>query len=182
MARLIDLGFHAMKVAVALLLAAMVAMVFGNVFLRYVFNSGIVVSEELSRWCLVWMTFIGAVVALRERQHLGMDVLIQKLPLAGKKACLVVSHLLMLYVTWLFLAGSWRQTLLNYDVPAPVTNLSTGWFYGIGVFFSVLAGLILLNDLYRVLAGKAAEAELIGVVESEEQSEIEQLRGAGAGR
>ena len=46
------------------LLAAMVVLVFGNVVLRYVANSGITVSEELSRWFFVWMTFLGAVVGL----------------------------------------------------------------------------------------------------------------------
>jgi TRAP-type C4-dicarboxylate transport system permease small subunit len=60
----------------ALALALMAAMVFGNVVLRYVFNSGIAVSEELSRWLFVWMTFLGAVVALKENAHLGTDMLV----------------------------------------------------------------------------------------------------------
>src|SRR5688500_13532205 len=68
-------------------LALMVVMVFGNVVLRYVFNSGLTVSEELSRWLFVWMTFLGAVVAMRKHAHLGTDMLVARLPLAGKKAC-----------------------------------------------------------------------------------------------
>ncbi|NOK07324.1 TRAP transporter small permease subunit, partial [Myxococcus xanthus] len=39
-------------------LAVMVAMVFGNVVLRYAFNTGITVSEEVSRWLFVWLTFL----------------------------------------------------------------------------------------------------------------------------
>ena len=50
-------------------------MVFGNVVLRYAFNSGIAVSEELSRFFFVWLTFIGAIVAMRDGAHLGMDTL-----------------------------------------------------------------------------------------------------------
>ena len=49
----------------------MVVMVFGNVVLRYGFNSGITVSEELSRWLFVWMTFLGAIVALRNARPPG---------------------------------------------------------------------------------------------------------------
>jgi hypothetical protein len=45
---------------IAACLAAMVVLVFGNVVLRYGFNSGIAVSEELSRWLFVWLTFMGA--------------------------------------------------------------------------------------------------------------------------
>ena len=50
---------------IALLPGLMVVLVFGNVVLRYLANSGITVSEELSRWLFVWMTFLGAIVALK---------------------------------------------------------------------------------------------------------------------
>ncbi len=85
----------------ALFLLLMVILVFGNVVLRYGFNSGWAVSEEVSRWLFVWMTFLGAIVAMREHQHLGTDMLVTRLPPAGKKICLVASLLLMLYVCWL---------------------------------------------------------------------------------
>jgi len=67
-------------------LGLMVVMVFGNVVLRYGFNSGITVSEELSRWLFVWMTFLGAVVAVRNHAHLGTDALVSRLSRRGKKA------------------------------------------------------------------------------------------------
>jgi len=57
----------------------MVVLVFTNVVMRYAFNSGITISEELSRWLFVWMTFMGAIVALRERAHLGTDTLVSRL-------------------------------------------------------------------------------------------------------
>ena len=61
------------------LLAAMVVLVFGNVVLRYAFDSGITVSEEMSRWLFVWMTFLGAIVAIKEHAHLGTDMLVSRL-------------------------------------------------------------------------------------------------------
>jgi TRAP-type C4-dicarboxylate transport system permease small subunit len=88
---------------IAAALAVMVVLVFGNVVLRYGFNSGIAVSEEVSRWLFVWLCFMGAVVAMKDGAHLGTDMLVSRLPVAGKKACMVLGHLLMLYVTWLFL-------------------------------------------------------------------------------
>lgn len=172
MGRVADLCFEMMKAAAALLLAGMVVMVFGNVFLRYVFNSGIVVSEELARWFLVWMTFLGATVALRERRHLGMDSLVKLLSRRGRKATALTSHLLMLMVTWLLLSGSWTQMWLNIDVEAPVTGLSTGWFYGAGVFFGALAIPILLHEVWRIVTDRATDDELIGVTESEDLAEV----------
>jgi TRAP-type C4-dicarboxylate transport system permease small subunit len=144
--------------------------------LRYAFNSGITVSEEVSRWLFVWLTFLGAIVAMREHGHLGVDSLVKRLPTAGKKAALIVSQLLMLYATWLLLAGSWEQTLINWNVLAPASGLSTGLFYGVGIVFAVSAGLILLADLYRAVTGQLSEADLVMVKESEEQEEFEALQ------
>lgn len=175
MTAIVDLYFKTLKAIIAFLLAMMVAMVFGNVVLRYAFNSGITVSEELARWGLVYMTFIGGVVTLRERQHLGMDFLVRMMSRNGRLACHVASHLLMLYATWLLLTGSWKQTLLNLDVTAPATELSMGWFYGIGVFFGITSGIVLLHQLYLGIAGQLSAEELISVKENEEQAEIEEL-------
>jgi TRAP-type transport system small permease protein len=174
--RIVDGYFLLLKVAIALCLLVMVVLVFGNVALRYLFNSGITVSEEVSRLLFVWLTFLGAIIGMREHGHLGVDALVQRLPAAGKKACLVLSLLLMLYVTWLLLQGSWQQTLINLDVAAPATGFSMALLYGVGVVFAVSAGAILLHDLYRVLTGRMSEAELVMVRESEELEEVEALR------
>ena len=168
--------FHLLKVAIALCLALMVVLVFGNVVLRYAFNTGITLSEEVSRLLFVWLTFLGAIIAMREHGHLGVDTLVKRLPAAGKKACLVVSILLMLYATWLLLVGSWQQTVINLGVASPAAGFSMGLLYGVGVLFGVSAGLILLHDLYRVLTGRMSEDELVMVKESEEQEELESLQ------
>ena len=168
--------FKLLKVLIALFLAIMVVLVFGNVVLRYGFNSGITVSEEVSRWLFVWLTFLGAIIALREHGHLGVDSLVKRLPTGGKKAALIVSQCLMLFVTWLLLRGSWEQTVINWDVAAPASGLSSGWFYGVGVIFGISSGLVLLADLYRAVTGKLSDEELVMVKESEEQEEFEALQ------
>lgn len=151
-----------------LCLAVMVVLVFGNVVLRYTLNSGITVSEELSRWLFVWLTFMGAVVALREHGHLGTDALVSRLPAAGKKACLVLAQIAMLYVSWLLLSGSWAQMLINWETEAPVTGASVGIFYASGVLMGGSGIAILLHDLLRTLFVPLAEHELVMVQESEE--------------
>ena len=168
MAKILDLYCRAIKFTIALCLAVMVVLVFGNVVLRYVFNSGITVSEELSRWLMVWLTFLGAIVALREHSHLGVDTLVRALPPLGKRICFVASYSLMLYADWLLLSGSWKQAIITAGDRAPATNLSVGIFYGAGVVFGVSAGVILIYDLVRVLTGAASEDELVAVRESEE--------------
>jgi TRAP-type C4-dicarboxylate transport system permease small subunit len=137
-------------------LVAMVILVFGNVVLRYGFSSGITISEELSRWMFVWLVFAGAIVGIHERSHLGVDVLVPHLPAAGKRICAVTSHLLMLICSAVFLAGSWKQVMINASNPAPTTGLSMAWLYGAGVVFGASVVLILITDLIGVLTGRLA--------------------------
>ena len=162
-----------------LCLAVMVVLVFGNVVLRYTMNSGITVSEELSRWLFVWLTFMGAVVALRDHGHLGTDALVSRLPAVGKKACLVLAQIAMLYVSWLLLSGSWAQMLINWETEAPVTGASVGIFYASGVLMGGSGIAILLHDLLRTLFVPLAEHELVMVQESEELAALAH-RPAGA--
>ena len=168
MRRLIDLYYAMLKALIALLLAGMVVLVFGNVVLRYAFNSGIPVSEELARWFFVWMVFLGAIVALHEHAHLGIDSLVKQLPAAGRKLCFMLGHGLMIFVSVLFAKGSFEQTLINLHVSATASGLSVGLYYGIGLVFSLSAIGILGSELWQVMSGRASVDEMIVLPESEE--------------
>ena len=166
--RIVESYYRSIKIVMAVLLAAMVVLVFGNVVLRYVFNSGIAISEELSRWLFVWMVFLGAIVGLREHAHLGVDSFVKLLSPMGRKICYALSHALMLYASVLLTEGSWKQTVLNWDTTAPASGLSVGLFYAAGLVFGVASIPILLHDLYRLFSGQLATSELITISESEE--------------
>jgi TRAP-type C4-dicarboxylate transport system permease small subunit len=177
MNRWIDGACRALEALIALMLAVMVVLVFGNVVLRYGFNSGITMSEEVSRWLFIWSTFLGAIVALKEHAHLGVDMLVGRLPSWGKKACLAISHLLMLYMLWLLFQGSVMQARINWDVQAPVTGASMAVVYVSGIVFAVFAGLLLLLELYRLLTGQLADDQLVTIQESEEAGALAQVLG-----
>lgn len=175
MKKLIDGYCKLLDALIALLLLGMVVLVFGNVLLRYGFNSGITVSEELSRWMFVWLCFLGAVVAVKEHGHLGSDMLVSRLGPQGKKAFMVIGLLAMLGCNWLLLSGSWVQARINLEVEAPVTGASTAIFYASGVVFAVSASLLMLRELWRVLSGQVSEAELVMVKESEDMAQVDEL-------
>ena len=143
-----------LSVVMVVCLAAMVFMVFGNVVLRYGFNSGITVSEELSRWAFLWVVFLGATVAVHEKAHMGVDSLVMSLPPLLRKAVLLVGYLLMLFVTWLMFSGSLAQTRINWDVEAPVTGYSMAWAYGCGVVFAVSTGVMFVLQIWALLTQK----------------------------
>lgn len=158
----LDIYCRGLRLVAVGLLAVMVLLVFGNVVLRYAFNSGITVSEELSRWLFVWLTFLGSIYALRDHQHLGTDILVSRLKPSTKRAVLLVGHGLMLWVCWLIFAGALEQTRLNWNVTAPSTNFSVAWFYGSGVVFAVSAALILIEQMIRLIRGDKSSGALVG--------------------
>ena len=164
----IDLYCQLLSYLIAAALALMVVLVFGNVFMRYAFNSGFTLSEELSRWLFVWLTFMGAVVALRSNAHLGTDMLVGKLGPTGKKICMGLSLLLMLYCLWLLFKGAYDQTIINLTSTSAVMEVSMAWFYASGMVFSVLGAPIILNDLWRLLTGQIDADQLVLIQESEE--------------
>jgi TRAP-type transport system small permease protein len=173
MTRFINTYCRILDIGIAIFLGLMVLMVFGNVVLRYGFNSGIAISEELSRWLFVWVTFMGAVVALKERAHLGTDMLTSRLGLAGKKVCLGLSFVLMLLLCGVIFKGAWEQTKINYASTSAAMEVSMAIFFSCGLMFAVLGGLIILRDLVRLLSGKMSEEEISASRESEDQPHAE---------
>ncbi|MBW0170474.1 MAG: TRAP transporter small permease [Hydrogenophaga sp.] len=153
---------------IAFCLVAMVVMVFGNVVLRYGFGSGLVMSEELSRFAFIWLVFVGAVVAMHEGAHLGVDTVVTALPRSGRVACLVVSELLILACCAMFFWGTWRQHEVNATTAAQVTGMSMIWVFGMGYFTSVGIALVTLRKLWLLATGRLSDDQLIGVHESEE--------------
>lgn len=153
---------------IAAALALMVVLVFGNVVMRYAFNSGLTVSEELSRWLFVWVTFLGAVIALRDNAHLGTDMVVGKFGPRGKRVFMGISLLLMLYCLWLIFIGTYDQFMVNKDSQSPVMEVSMGWFYAGGMVMSTLSFPILALDLYRLLTGQVRDEDLMLIQESEE--------------
>ncbi|MDP2442598.1 MAG: TRAP transporter small permease [Rhodoferax sp.] len=168
------LFFKLLELLIVLCMVAMVIMVFGNVVLRYGFNSGIDVSDEMSRYCFVWLTYIGAMVAMREKGHLGVDTLVKHLGLGGKKLCLFLSESLMLGCNLLFFIGTWKMHELQVTNVSPVVGLSMIWVYGVGYVVGGVMGIMNLNVLYRLLSGQLREDELIQVIETEGMAEVEQ--------
>ncbi len=135
----------------ALALAVMVVLVFGNVVLRYVFNSGIAWAEEISRLMFVWLIFLGAILALRRHAHLGVELVQAKLPPWARRGCAIISHLLMLYGLWLFLYGSWTQTLIGLDTYSTVLRFPMAFMASAGLLCAGTMMLIVLANLWKII-------------------------------
>ena len=154
------------------MLALMMVLVFGNVVLRYGFNSGIVVSEEMARFLFVWLTFIGAIVAMRENTHLGVDSLVRMLSRKGKQWMYGASNVLMLGCSLMLFWGSWLQTKINWNTPSAVLEIPMALMYGIGMVAAAGIGVIIVGNLYLLFTGRLDDAQLVQTADSEEPTEV----------
>ena len=161
----IDGIFKIFETVMVVCIATMLVMVFGNVVLRIFFNTGIDLSEEIPRFAFVWMTFLGAVVGMRKRAHLGVDVIVKLLPLTGQRVCWGVSQLVMLVCCVYIVYGTWLQHDIIKGNASPVAQISMLWVFGVSYVSGSAIGLICLSNLVRLLTGRVNDSELCDVTE-----------------
>ena len=145
---------RATEAVIAASLALMVLAVFVNVVLRYVFDTGIVFYEELSRLLFVWLVCIGAVLASAEGKHLGFDMVTARLKGPVAALCLALSRLLTAGVLLLVVRGSWEQ------VKAGMNSFSTVIGYPLALAAAstlVMALGMLVILVLEVLQGRVTE-------------------------
>ncbi|MBS9477670.1 TRAP transporter small permease [Ancylobacter radicis] len=166
--------YRVLEVVMVLCMVIMLITVFGNVVLRLGFNTGIDLSDELPRFAFVWLTFLGAIVGLHRRAHLGVDLVVRALPLLGRKLCWGISQAIMLVCSLYMLYGTWLQHDIIAGNSSPVAQISTLWVYGVSYVTSTAIALICMANLVRLALGHVAEDELIDVNE-EGMSEIHDI-------
>lgn len=142
MRRLIEAIWSIIDILMAVILAAMIALVFANVVLRYGFSSGIRQSVELARLWFVWIVMLGAAVVLRRGEHLAVaefsEALMPRAVPLLRRLCWIV---VLVAVGMLFI-GALNQTIANWKNLSPLTGLPSGLFYLAGVVSAVLMAAI----------------------------------------
>jgi TRAP-type transport system small permease protein len=81
-------------------------------------------TEEMSRFCLIWIIMIGASVAVRDGTHFDVDVLPHPKTRAGLAISRIVVHVAIFLVALIFLAFGWRFTQFGYDQSSELTGLN----------------------------------------------------------
>lgn len=149
-----------LEAVIVISLAIMALLVFGNVVLRYAFNSGIAISEELSRLLFVWLIFLGAILASAQHAHIGFDTLVKSLPAPGRKLLVALTGGLMLVASVIFIIGGWQQTVINLDNTYPVLGISYAWLYAVAIVFGIGTLVTISVNIWVALTGTDAAQDL----------------------
>jgi TRAP-type C4-dicarboxylate transport system permease small subunit len=111
---------------VIVLMATMAVFVFVNVVSRYVFNYSIIWVEELTQYQMIWITYLGAGLALREGRHVAVDTLQDLLPEALRRFTRgLVWVAIAAFLVTLTVLG-FQIAAFTWDQETPVLNIPTG--------------------------------------------------------
>ena len=164
--------YRLMELTLVLSMITMFVLVLGNVILRSAFNSGWDIAEELPRFLFVWLTFLGAIVAMRDRSHIAVHVVTNLLPMTGKRICWGVCQVLILVCCAFMFYGTWLQHDIIYFNESPVMNMSMLYVFGVSYIASVAIAIDALTNLFRLLSGRVQDSELIQVYDDEVSAEV----------
>lgn len=152
------------------LVAAIAVVIAASVFWRYVLNDALSWSEEVSKYCMVWMTFTGAPIALARGGHIAIELLPQSLPDRARHALMllvaVIVVALMAILVWRGATFAWNG---RTQVMITVGNVSMFWLFvsvpvGAAIMLVVALGqgLLHLRGLLDPLAVRAEEGRAAG--------------------
>ncbi|MHA6631082.1 TRAP transporter small permease [Pseudonocardia sichuanensis] len=132
-----------LNVVLVVLMALLVVVIFAQVFSRYVVGSSIAWTEELARYLLIYLTFIGSAVAVHEHAHLRVDFLVVRLPALLQRIIGIATSLGIAIAAGFLLYYGATYTLLATGTVSPALEQSIAWVYAV----MPVAGLLMLAYL-----------------------------------
>ena len=114
---------------VILMMASMATLVFVNVVSRYVFNYSIIWVEEVTQYEMIWITYLGAGLALRQGRHVTVDVLQDRLPSRLRRWVRAAVGLALVAFLAVATVLGFRMVGFAWDQETPVLNLPMGLLY-----------------------------------------------------
>jgi len=124
MRRLVDWIYHGLRAALTFLIAILIVPVTMQVLARGSdLIPGYIWTEEMARFCLIWIIMIGASVGVRDRTHFDVDILPHPATKRGEAASRMVVDLAILLVALIFLGIGWRFAQFGLDQESELTGI-----------------------------------------------------------
>lgn len=123
------------------------------VFYRYALNDAIAWSEEGSKYLMVWLTFLGAPIALRNAAHINIDLLVKLFPPRGRQAFYLAINLVIIATMGILLWKGWEFAELGARQVASSFNFSMVWMYVAVPVGSALTCLVAIELALKSILG-----------------------------
>ncbi len=121
------IGKYFEEIVASLLFVVTLSLVIVNVLTRYVFRTGIPWAEEMATSCFVWTAFIGSAACYKRRAHIGVDILVNKLPLSAQNVMKIAVDLFMAFLCGYMFYLSIIYLMRSYRKPTAILGVSSAW-------------------------------------------------------
>lgn len=138
----------------AALMVGLVGAVFTQVFSRYVIQDSVPWTEEVARYLLIYLTFVGAAVAVREHTHLRVDFLVVRLPQVVQRMVGIVMTLGITISGVLLVVYGYSYTERSMGTISPAIGESIAWIYAAMPLAGALMVAYSIPSLLRQVAGR----------------------------
>jgi TRAP-type C4-dicarboxylate transport system permease small subunit len=139
---------RSVEIVIVTLFGVLTVAVFAQVVARYLFNQPPAWTEELARFCQVWIILLASSVCLRKGSHLAVDYLGPILaPRVRRVVAAITSGLIALYSAVVVVWGV-RLLMVGSMQTSPAMQLNMGLVY---LVFPVAGGLMLLEAMLETL-------------------------------
>ena len=140
---------RSVEVIIVALFAVLTSAVFVQVIARYVFNQPPAWTEELARFCQVWIILLSCSICLRKGSHLAVDYLGPLLAPGIRKAVAVFTGCLVAIYSAVVVIWGVRLLMIGLVQTSPAMQLNMGLIY---LVFPVAGGLMLLESILATVA------------------------------
>lgn len=117
------------KASVVVISVVIVCATMAQVIFRYVVLSPLPWSEELARYCFVWIVFLGGAIGLSRGAHLGVDLLVNLLPFKLQRAIETLSSVCIVIFALVVINASLPVLQMNMYQRSPALGLQMSWVY-----------------------------------------------------
>ncbi|MEW9805588.1 TRAP transporter small permease [Mesorhizobium sp. ZMM04-5] len=135
------------KLLTILIVAGMVFSVLVGVFFRFVIPIPMAWPPEAARFLMVAVTMIGASVAIRQLDHVGITLLVDALPMRVRGALYIFGNIMIAVFLIVFIWFSWRLTV---EMGPRQTSSSLGVSMAIAYASMPIGGVMMLIQIVAV--------------------------------
>lgn len=112
-----------------LIMALLVIVVFLQVIFRFILNSPLAWTEELARYSLIWLTFLGASYAMSLKAHIGMEFFVNLFTVSIRKILYILATVASLVFFLLMIVEGYDLAMQGMSQTSPVLRIPMGVIY-----------------------------------------------------
>jgi TRAP-type C4-dicarboxylate transport system permease small subunit len=142
------------KYVLIVIMVTLILAVFFQVLFRFILNQPLAWTEELARYCLIWITFLGASYAMSLKAHIGLSIVVDRSPVFLKQFFIILAGLVSIGFFWIMIQQGFNLASRSMTQLSPVLRLPMGYIYLVIPISGIFLAINLLQSIWEDLTKK----------------------------